>query len=188
MADHLPSHFRFSSSDPQKTALRIISLSDARTGFTVRTALANNGLQVPAIMAFAGARFSRSALTAEELFAEINTSAVSAQKKLANIFNNYGHASVGDMAMLFAYIENIPRHLMFKFFYSSALGGGQERSSRFQSFSSSQPPRFSLFIQHETPALASIETQYQEIYARSYYSPTISFYRSSGAIFQALSA
>src|SRR3989344_4977279 len=100
MADTgLPKHFSFTVSNPQDTALKLVALTDSRTGFTVRTALANDHLQAPAIMAFAGARFSRSALTAEELFTEINTSAVAAQKKLANIFNNYGHASVGDMAM-----------------------------------------------------------------------------------------
>jgi thymidylate synthase ThyX len=142
----LPSYFHFSSSDPSATCLRLISLHDDRTGFTVRTALSSDGKQVPAIMAFAGARFSRSALSAEELFAEINTSAVSAQQKLAAIFNNYGHASVGDMAMLFAYIENVPRYLMFQFFYSTALGGGQERSSRFQDFSKAVPPQFSVYL------------------------------------------
>ncbi len=157
----LPSHFHFTCSNARQTALKLVALYDARTGFTVRTALANDGLQVPAIMAFAGARFSRSALTAEELFAEINTSAVSAQKKLANIFHNYGHASVGDMAMLFAYIENVPRYLLFQFLYSTALGGGQERSSRYQNFAASQPPLFSLFTDQ---ALPDIETEYQQLY------------------------
>lgn len=157
----LPKHFNFHVSEPKHTALKLVALTDSRTSFTVRTALANDGLQVPAIMAFAGARFSRSGLTAEELFAEINTNAVSAQKKLANIFNNYGHASVGDMAMLFAYIENVPRYLMFQFFYSTALGGGQERSSRYQNFAQSTPPDFSLFTENRQEALSA---RYRELY------------------------
>jgi thymidylate synthase ThyX len=139
-------HFSFSSTNTDETGLRIISLEDARTGFVVRTALTNDGIQVPAIMAFAGARFSRSADSATDIFKEIHDSKKSAQEKLANIFHNYGHASVGDMAMLFAYIENVPRYLMCKFFSSSALGGGQERSSRYQDFSSSVPLRPSLYF------------------------------------------
>lgn len=91
-------------------------------------------------MAFAGARYSRSALSAEDLFAEINGGKKSAQEKLANIFVNYGHASVGDMAMLFAYVENLPRHLLMHIFSASSVGSGQERSSRYQDFSTSEGP------------------------------------------------
>jgi len=157
-----PPHFHFTSSNPDTTGLRIISVSDDRTGFTVRTAIAHDGKQVPAIMAFAGARFSRSALTAEELFTEIHISKKSAQKKLANIFVNYGHSSVGDMAMLFAYIEYVPRYLMMQFFYSSALGGGQERSSRYQDFSTAQPPKLSTYLPNPNPEL---EAKYQRIFS-----------------------
>lgn len=160
----LPKHFTFSSSDPDKTGLRLIALHDARTGFTVRTALSQDGKQVPAIMAFAGARFSRSALTAEGLFEEINVNASSAQKKLANIFVNYGHASVGDMANLFAYIENVPRYLMFQFFYSSALGAGQERSSRYQDFSSAQPPQISNYMRGSKKLSQKLQKQYDALF------------------------
>lgn len=135
-----PAHFSVSLSDIDKTGLQVVSVHDVRTGFTVRTALADPVRQVPAVMAFAGARYSRSALSAEELFAEINSSKKSAQEKLANIFVNYGHASVGDMAMLFAYIEQIPRHLLMHIFSASSVGSGQERSSRYQDFSTSSGP------------------------------------------------
>lgn len=161
----LPEYFTFSSSNPKKTGLRLISLHDSRTNFTVRTAISQEGKQVPAIMAFAGARFSRSALTAEELFEEINVNAASAQKKLANIFVNYGHASVGDMANLFAYLENMPRYLMFQFFYSSALGAGQERSSRFQDFSKATPPELSLYMRGKKKAVPKrLEKQYYALF------------------------
>lgn len=138
----LPEHFSLTLSDIDKTGLQVVSVHDKRTGFWVRTALANPQKQVPAIMAFAGARYSRSALSAEELLTEINVSKKSAQEKLANIFVNYGHASVGDMAMLFAYIENVPRHLLMHFFCASSVGSGQERSSRYQDFSTSTGPNW----------------------------------------------
>ncbi|MBD3363375.1 hypothetical protein GF362_06685 [Candidatus Dojkabacteria bacterium] len=130
-------NFEFSISDPDETDLVIVSLHDKRTNFTVRTALPNHGKQTASIMAFAGARYSRSDLSARELFKEIRDSGKNANKKLANIFKNYGHASVADMAMLFAYIENIPQIYAFKFFYETSVGGGQERSTRYQDFSSS---------------------------------------------------
>ncbi len=133
------SHFKFSISDPDKTDLVIVSVTDTRTGYTVRTALPNSGKQTASIMAFAGARFSRSALSAEELFQEIRQAGSNANEKLANIFRNYGHSSVADMAQLFAYIEQIPDHYSTIFFNETSVGGGQQRSTRYQDFGNSKP-------------------------------------------------
>lgn len=133
------SHFQFSISDPDKTDLVIVSVTDNRTGYTVRTALPNSGKQTASIMAFAGARFSRSALSAEELFQEIRQAGSNANEKLANIFRNYGHSSVADMAQLFAYIEQIPDHYSTIFFNETSVGGGQQRSTRYQEFGNIKP-------------------------------------------------
>ncbi|MEX0596545.1 MAG: hypothetical protein WD512_08580 [Candidatus Paceibacterota bacterium] len=132
-------HFQFSISDPDKTDLVIVSVTDTRTGYTIRTALPNSGKQTASIMAFAGARFSRSALSAEELFQEIRQAGSNANEKLANIFRNYGHSSVADMAQLFAYIEQIPDHYSTIFFNETSVGGGQQRSTRYQDFGNSKP-------------------------------------------------
>lgn len=86
-------------------------------------------------MAFAGARFSRSSDTAHDIFAEIRDAGANAQQKLAAIFRKYGHASVADMAQLFGYIENVPQYIATCFFCETSLGGGQERSTRYQDFS-----------------------------------------------------
>jgi hypothetical protein len=133
------SHFQFSISEADKTDLVIVSVTDTRTGYTVRTALPNSGKQTASIMAFAGARFSRSALSAEELFQEIRQAGSNANEKLANIFRNYGHSSVADMAQLFAYIERIPDHYSTIFFNETSVGGGQQRSTRYQDFGNSKP-------------------------------------------------
>lgn len=132
-------HFTFTVSDPDKTDLVIVSVTDSRTGYTVRTALPQSGKQTASIMAFAGARFSRSALSAEELFQEIRQAGSNANEKLANIFRNYGHSSVADMAQLFAYIEQIPDHYSTIFFNETSVGGGQQRSTRYQDFGKSIP-------------------------------------------------
>ena len=130
----LPSYFKFEITTPDETDLVLVSLTDSRTNFVVRTALPNSGKQVASIMAFAGARYSRSDLGAINLFKEIKDAQKSANEKLATIFRQYGHASVADMANLFAYVENVPQIVAWKFFYSTSLGGGQERSTRYQKF------------------------------------------------------
>jgi thymidylate synthase ThyX len=127
-------HFKFSVSNPDETDLVLVSVADTRTGFVVRTALPNSGKQTASIMAFAGARFSRSNLTAQGLFEEIKQAGTNANEKLANIFKNYGHASVADMAQLFGYIENVPDLYTSIFFGESSVGGGQHRSTRYQDF------------------------------------------------------
>jgi thymidylate synthase ThyX len=132
-------HFKFTVSNPDETDLVLVSVTDSRTGFVVRTALPNAGKQTASIMAFAGARFSRSDLTAQGLFEEIKQAGTDANEKLANIFKNYGHASVADMAQLFGYIENVPDLYTSVFFGESSVGGGQHRSTRYQDFRSCIP-------------------------------------------------
>jgi thymidylate synthase ThyX len=133
----LPSHFTFTVSDPDETDLVLVSLYDSRTNYTVRTALPNSGKQTASIMAFAGARFSRASISATDLFKEIKEAKKSANERLATIFKSYGHASVADMAQLFAYIEDIPELYTTKFFNESSVGAGQGRSTRYQDFSGS---------------------------------------------------
>lgn len=156
-------HFQFSISDPEETDLTLVSVFDERTGFTVRTALPLNGTQTASIMAFAGARFSRSALGAEDIFREIKEAGGNAQEKLANIFNNYGHSSVGDMAQIFTYIEQIPDNYHVEFFYDTRVGAGQARSTRYQDFSNSYPPKFSTYVE-DGKDYPELENEYNEIF------------------------
>ena len=158
-------HFKFSVSDPKVTDLTLISVEDERTGFVVRTALPNAGKQTASIMAFAGARFSRSDMSAHDIFKEIKDSGKNAQEKLANIFNNYGHSSVGDMAQIFVYIENLPICYHIEFFYDTRIGGGQARSTRFQNYKESYPVDFDLFIE-DGKKYPELRKEYEEIYRK----------------------
>lgn len=142
-------NFEFTLSDKNTTDLQLVSVLDKRTGYVVRTALSNDDKQTPSIMAFAGARFSRSSDTSEDIFAEIKNSGKNAQEKLASIFRNYGHASVADMAQLFAYIENVPMIYEAKFFYETSVGGGQARSTRFQDFNNPNFIGLDTFTDHQ---------------------------------------
>jgi len=159
-------HFKFSVSDPKETDLTLVSVEDERTGFTVRTALPNAGKQTASIMAFAGARFSRSAMSAYDIFKEVKDSGKNANEKLANIFHNYGHASVGDMALLFAYIEQIPDSYHFEFFYNSRVGAGQVRSTRYQDFTKSYPPKFENYINNDDD-FSELKKEYDSIFKKA---------------------
>jgi thymidylate synthase ThyX len=130
------SHFKFEIIPATETDIKIIVLTDTRTGFKVKTALVSDKKQIPSLVAFAGARYSRSSDSIETIFKEIKDAGSNAQEKLANIFRNYGHASVADMAQVFMYIEDVPQIIGARFFYETSLGGGQERSTRFQDFGS----------------------------------------------------
>ena len=159
-------HFKFSVSDPEETDLTLVSVEDERTGFIVRTALPNAGKQTASIMAFAGARFSRSAMSAHDIFKEVKDSGKNANEKLANIFKNYGHSSVGDMAQIFTYIENAPINYHIEFFYDTRIGGGQARSTRYQNYSESSPVKFSLFIE-DGKEYPELEKEYTKIYNKA---------------------
>lgn len=175
-------HFKFSVSDPKETDLTLVSVEDERTGFIVRTALPNAGKQTASIMAFAGARFSRSAMSAHDIFKEVKDSGKNANEKLANIFKNYGHSSVGDMAQLFAYIEQLPICYHIEFFYDTRIGGGQARSTRFQNYSDSQPVKFSLFVE-DGKEYPELEKEYVKIYNKAikyygeFYEKTLNTYK-----------
>jgi thymidylate synthase ThyX len=158
-------NFSFSLSKESETDLLIVSLKDDRTGVVVRTALSNPGKQTPSIMAFAGARFSRSSDTTEDIFKEIKASGKNAQEKLASIFRNYGHASVADMSQLFGYIENISQLNAMKFFYETSIGGGQERSTRYQDFSTSNYLELENYI-HEKRGVITSQDEYLELNRR----------------------
>ena len=122
-------------SNPDVTGLVVVSCFDTRSSFVVRTVLPNHTYEyVASTMAFVGARISRSSDTFEDIFAEVYRLAGKAQKRLANIFRAYGHASVAEMADMFVFLENISDYHAAKLFYESSFGAGQQRSTRYQEF------------------------------------------------------
>jgi hypothetical protein len=133
----------------QTTSFELVNLENLETGVMVRTALANPYQPFPSIVAFAGARFSRSADTAQSILEEICTNQKGAGQRLGAIFKGYGHASVADMANLFIFIENVPQYIASYFFYSTSVGGGQERSTRYQNFGVNKPISIEKAICHK---------------------------------------
>lgn len=113
----------------------IARLTHPQSGLSVCTLLQQPGTKRPAINAFAGARYSRSAESITDIMQEILDKNTNAAERLANIFHGYGHASVGDLSHQFVCIENVPAITAMRFFWLNPKQDGQERSTRYQDFS-----------------------------------------------------
>jgi thymidylate synthase ThyX len=125
----------------------------------VNNLLQNTDAKQPSINAFLGARYSRSADPVVEIAREVYESGKDAAKKLENIFYNYGHKSVGDMADVFLCLENIPILMAQRFFYLNPVHAGQERSTRYQDFSK---PKFIRFPD-DAKVPGKIATEYESL-------------------------
>ncbi len=145
--------------------LNIATLESKETSMNIRvhTLLQNPGIRQPAINAYLGARYSRSADSISDIAQEIIKSGTDAAQRLETIFVGYGHKSVGDMADLFVCIENIPMVVAAKLFYKNAVVSGQERSTRYQNF---KKPDF-IKLPPEYRAKESKKTKtYEEIFLK----------------------
>lgn len=162
---YTPDGFRWFVYSAEGTTLRLVCLEDLTTGVIVTTALANPEIRTAAQRAWAGARHSRSSGMSWEIMAEMHTKGVDPDQKLEEMFRNYGHASVGDMARLEVDVVSGPLHLNYGIFSDTAINSGQEKSTRFQ-------PRFGKAVLHPVKhylpeslpeeELSILETAYQE--------------------------
>lgn len=156
--------FSITLSDPNVTGLVVVSCYDSRTDFIFRQVLPNDHVDnVASVMAFAGARISRSKDTFEQIFAEVYALAEKAQKRLASIFKLYGHASVAEMAFLFGFLENIPDIYTTKIFYESAFGAGQQRSTRYQDYGRLEKIPLSYYLENPAESLDESFIHYQKV-------------------------
>lgn len=107
-------------------------------GISVNTLLTWPDNKRAAEKAFLGARYSRSLSSLVELCTEFRDSGKDASERLDNIFHNYGHQSVGDMAEIMVYLENIPMYAALKIFNIVPTYAGQESSTRYIDFGSAK--------------------------------------------------
>jgi hypothetical protein len=87
----------------------------------------------PSAVAYALARYSRSADSLELIQEELMGDPDAAAGRLAAIFHGYGHDSVAGMAHIGVALEEITILDSMRFFYACPYGDGQERSTRYQS-------------------------------------------------------
>ena len=110
--------------------LGLACITDTERNIKVLTPVARPGQRYEATIAYTMARYSRSAESVENLLDEAR--GVDADKRLHNIFYNYGHGSVQGLATLSVCFEGIPLWFAFYLFNTMPLGAGQERSTRYQ--------------------------------------------------------
>lgn len=124
--------YRWFTYSPKKTGLMLVCLEDLLTGTVVSTPLANPRKRTAAHKAWAGARHSRAPGEPWEIMREMGERGVDPDKKLEEVFKNYGHASVGDIASIQVDFSRVPIHFGYSLFNLSAINSGQEKSSRYQ--------------------------------------------------------
>lgn len=124
----------YSFSFHKKLHIASLSAKNAWHNLSIHTLLQNVNQKQPSINAFLGARYSRSADSVVDIAAEIMDRNTDAAARLEQIFEGYGHKSVGDMANIFVCIENIPAFVAERLFYINPVHAGQQRSTRFQNF------------------------------------------------------
>lgn len=125
--------YRWFAYSPEDTGLKLVCLEDLQTGVVVTTTIANAEKRTAAHRAWAGARHSRAPGAPWEIMYEMGEKGVDPDQKLDEMFRNYGHKSVGDMAHLEISTHNTPMHLCLVLFNNAAVNAGQEKSSRYQS-------------------------------------------------------
>jgi thymidylate synthase ThyX len=121
--------------------------------------LQNTYQKQPAINAYLGARYSRSADSVVDIAREITQKGIDASSRLESIFQGYGHKSVGDMADLFLCIENVPMITAMRAFNMNPVLAGQERSTRFQNF---EKPNY-IKIPDSVEITATLRASYNQI-------------------------
>ncbi len=115
----------------------LAGIEDTVSGIKVYTLVMEPGEKKAAIMAYVGARLSRSAESILTIFKEVFSKfgGVGASKRIEKIVQGYGHASVADMSHNMVFVERVPMVGAMRYFYLNAKQDGQERSTRFQDFS-----------------------------------------------------
>ena len=136
----MTSHFDYSVWETiEFPNLQLVSLKDRRTGFIVHTVVPNDQVQVSALQAYSGARFSRNPLGTLAIFQEIVDKSIDSEKRLVNIAN-YGHASVAEMTgFIPIYVDNTPDSIAVLIFNESSFGSGQHGSTRYINFGDITP-------------------------------------------------
>lgn len=109
--------------------------SDDGIPFYVSTLVQNTGKRMPGITAYTFARLSRSPDPLCDILGQVMKPGIDPLERLNQIFHGYGHSSVGDMANLAVFFHRIPVYYSIRIFNILYVLGGQERSTRYQDFS-----------------------------------------------------
>lgn len=127
--------FTLGRTEKNETGIRTFGLTDEKTGITMTFPEQNDELDYTTTVAWLGANTSRNGKTFGECFTDLRetliTDPTAVAGKFGGVVANYGHASVGDMAVMPLLVDNLPASLAYRFFNSTSIGAGQEWSTRY---------------------------------------------------------
>ena len=158
--------FQFGKIPASQTMIDLVFVHDPKTKITIYTAVGNSKLPFQSILAFAGARYSR-ADGIIPILQQIKNSKQSADTKLGNIVNNYGHASVAEMANVPIDIEGLTKFQSERMFHLSAIYAGQGRSSRYQKWANMKPVSLAKYVIKLSSDIAELDDAFKEIQANA---------------------
>jgi len=152
--------FTLNRTDEDQTGVRTFSLTDERTGITISFPEPNKSLDYATMVAWLGANTSRNGATFGECFEDIHESltmnATGIADKFGGVVAKYGHASVGDMAVVPLLVDNLPASLAYRFFNSSSVGAGQEWSTRYGKKNEFGLPSIEELVGESDPVLSAM--------------------------------
>lgn len=137
------SRFELGRTTSDETGVRLFSLRDPLTGIKISYPEPNSDVDYISAVAWLASNSSREGKSFEECFRDLREmmsqinpetgkpNTKFAADKFGNVFANFGHASVGDMALLPLLLDNIPASLAYRLFNATSLGAGQEWSTRY---------------------------------------------------------
>lgn len=165
----LPDNYTLERTEADDTGLRLFTLTDQETGVQTTFAEFNSEDDAHSLMAWVGARTSRSADDYPDIYRQVH-GAQNASQKLAQVFSEYGHASVGDMSPAMIFVNNLPMHQAFWMFNHTSVGGGQELSTRYVELAGCEVRPIGDFIEADDAdpeQLASLEKEWQDVQEHS---------------------
>ncbi len=154
--------FSYGKIPDSQTMVDLIFVHDSKTDVTIYTPIGKSNLPFQSVLAFAGARYSRSNGIVS-ILEEIKNGQQDADKKLGNIVNNYGHASVAEMANLPIYIENLTKFQSERLFHLSSIYAGQGRSSRYQKWDNMEPIGLEKYLKADEYSSFSNSSEWQSL-------------------------
>lgn len=144
-------------------------VTDINTGISTKCVLMNKGYKRAAQIAYLGARLSRSRDSIYDIIDSVSQNNVDSDSRIEKITVNYGHRSVGDMANINLFIDNVPMFTAMKLFYLIPALSGQENSTRYIDFSNYKYISPSINMSDSlTAEYHSIMKEMMELYDKAY--------------------
>lgn len=128
-----PGGFYWFKYSQEQTGIAVVNVEDPQTNVVLSTVLANPDIRSASLKAWSSARHSRASGTVLDILLEIKDKNVDSDKKVSDFFNNYGHASVAELASgMTVHFQGVPMTFPMGLFNIEETYAAQEKSTRYQ--------------------------------------------------------